>query len=715
MKKICPLLLVFYCFSSFGQKAEKNAFVKIIYTPGHPVNAFKPALSLGAAFDGHEQGETDLILKSENIKAMISSGYKPLSYRLRTELANEVWHWNPHGSWSDAEKKQGYWTSSDNPVDFISMSHSYRLPRRGNTYDQGDDDGYSRIDDGNENTFWKSNPYLDEYFSETRNHPQWIVVDLGKEKYVNAIKISWGQPYATSFTVEFAVPSIYTYFIHFGYYEIPDSALWKPFAHNLFINQTGNDNTIRLSDIQTKARFIRIRMTAGSHTALTGSSDVRDSLGYAIKELEIGKVNNQGSFIDFIHHRPNSKRQSKIYVSSTDCWHRAVDMNQNTEQAGIDRIYQSGLTNSVPTLIPVGLLYDTPENAFALINYLEKKHYQVGGVELGEEADGQFIAPEDYADLYVQWAKKILKAYPEIPLGGPSLQAIILNQRGELFSTQKWLNRFYNFLETHHATNFFDFLSFEWYPYDNICDSAGAQLIQAPRLLARSLKDIRESIIPNNIPLYISEYGYSAFSGRSEVSIEGALMNADIVGSFMTLGGSKTFLYGLEPGQLERNDDCSSYGNNMLFGRDDNGKIIYKTATYYGFMMLTHYWAQAADKMLEIYPTYTNIPFQRNKPVITAYALRCADSTWSLLLINKDPANEWNIDLKIFNQNTLTASRLHFPIEAFQFSEKQYQWQENGAKGFPFPDLPPEKIMINERGAVTLLPYSLTVLKEINR
>ncbi|HVT84987.1 MAG TPA: hypothetical protein VHD35_07275, partial [Chitinophagaceae bacterium] len=133
-----------------------------MYSPGHPANTFIPSETLGAAFDGHERGEIDKILRPENIKAMRSSGYGPLTYRLRTELANEVWHWNPKGSWSDEKNKQGYWTSSSDTNNFISMSYSYQLPRRGNTYDQGDNDGYSRLDDGSEKTFWKSNPYLDE-------------------------------------------------------------------------------------------------------------------------------------------------------------------------------------------------------------------------------------------------------------------------------------------------------------------------------------------------------------------------------------------------------------------------------------------------------------------------------------------------------------------------------------------------------------------------
>src|SRR5205085_12206774 len=85
--------------------------VTVAYTPGRPANAFKPSEALGACVDGHERGDSGRMLSRRNVREMLSAGLKPLSYRLRTELGDEAWHWNPAGTWSDAKNRRGYWTS----------------------------------------------------------------------------------------------------------------------------------------------------------------------------------------------------------------------------------------------------------------------------------------------------------------------------------------------------------------------------------------------------------------------------------------------------------------------------------------------------------------------------------------------------------------------------------------------------------------------------
>src|SRR5579884_4110208 len=149
---------------------------------GGPAATFRPDQALGGGVDGESQGQNAQIFSPANVAEIQSAGLRPLTYRLRTELGDEAWHWNPAGTWSDPARQQGYWTGSAVPGAPIEASYGYFLPRRGNSIDQAGNVGYSRIDDGNATTFWKSDPYLDPYYTGEPDgaHPQWVVADLGR-------------------------------------------------------------------------------------------------------------------------------------------------------------------------------------------------------------------------------------------------------------------------------------------------------------------------------------------------------------------------------------------------------------------------------------------------------------------------------------------------------------------------------------------------------
>jgi len=713
LKPALRIYLIFVLFQPIVCIAqEKQDGVLTIHYSSAPTNSFVPDSALGAAYDGHSKGQNDLILRSENIQAMQSSELKPLSYRLRTELGIEAWHWNPQGKWSG--KNKGYWTSSSKTKNFISASYGYRLPRRGNTADMANNDGYSRIDDGDERTFWKSNPYLDSFFTHASNrqHAQWVVIDLGEEKMVNSISIHWAKPFATRFSIEYGLPAVYPYFINTGYFDIDLPGLWKPFQHHEFTNSNGGDALIRLADQPVKARMIRIRMTEGQPLNLKNKKiDVRDSVGFAIREIFVGLADQSANMaVDNVHHAANNRQQSKITVSSTDPWHRAVDIDSSTEQVGIDEFFHSGLNNHFPVLMSSGVLYDTPDNSLALLEYLHKKKYAVAGLELGEEPDGQDVNPEDYGALYSRWIKTLRKKFPHILIGGPSLQTLILNHLDEMMPSKIWTQRFLNYLQLHGTLDAFKFFSFEWYPFDEVCDSSAPQLQQHPYMIEKGMNDLKEIPQMKNIPIYITEYGYSAFSGINDVEIQSALMNADIIGQFLRLGGNKAFLYGLEPSFPDENNDCAA-GNNMLFGMNDEGKIIYRTATYYGAEMIKKHWAQPSDKILKIYPVSSNIKNDNGEELISAYALLCPDSTWSVMIVNKDPLKAYNVNINVKKQSQIIP--FHLPASCYQYSGRQYQWLIDGEDSHPLKSLPPEQKTI-QQGLVELPPYSLTIIREKN-
>src|SRR5205085_3879956 len=124
-------------------------------------------------------------------------------------------------------------------------------------------------------------------------------------------------------------------------------------------------------------------------------------------------------FHDLIRHGAGRELQTIVYVSSTDPWHRSTDRDDRVEQPGFDFIFHSGLTNGLPMLTPVPVLYDTPDNAAAEIQYLKARGYPVDRIELGEEPDGQVVKRDDFGVRYLQLAAANHKVDSSQVLGGP--------------------------------------------------------------------------------------------------------------------------------------------------------------------------------------------------------------------------------------------------------------------------------------------------------
>jgi F5/8 type C domain len=685
---------------------EKPLAVSAIVQADHPVNHCVPTQALGAGIDGHEKDECARMFTDKNIVEMLSAGLGPLSYRLRTELASEAWHWNPRGMWSEPAHQCGYWTSDDSLGDPINLSYGYRLPRRGNTVDQANDDGYSRIADGNKESFWKSNPYLDSHFTgESEDaHPQWIVIDLGASKPVNFIRIHWGTPYAKQYRVEYW-PGDDPMHLH-----ADDDDDWQPFGHGKVNDSHGGDQLIRLEPPPRSIRFARIVMSWTSQTSAETSKDIRDRLGFAIREIELGKIDKHGRFHDYVRHAPDRHRQTIIYVSSTDPWHRAEDIDFSIEQPGLDFILRSALTNGLPVLVPVGVLYDTPENAAAEINYLLRRNYNLEGIELGEEPDGQWCSPEDYAALYAGVARRLTALNTRLKLGGPSLQNFEeqLLTWADASGNRSWMNRFLKYVRD--ASVHFDFFSFEFYPFDNICAPAPPQLLEIPSRLSSMLGSLRRDGVPPDLPWLMTEYGYSVFAGRHEVDIEGGLFDADTVGTFLTLGGAKSYLYGYEPNYLQDELKCS-WGNLMMLQLNPNNDQVNRLSAYHTSRLITKEWMQPTNESHDIFPVNIKHKKLAASPAVTVYAVRRPNKQWALLAINKHPKRPAQLEVQFNIPGAHQPIRFVGQVEVIQFSQQQYAWHDDGPNGHPIRSLPLARFTREASPTYELPPYSLTVLR----
>ena len=581
------------------------------------------------------------------------------------------------------------------------------MPRRGNTIDQANDDGYSRIADGDHDSFWKSNPYLDSHFTgeSEESHPQWVLIDLGSQKPVNAIRIHWGTPYARQYKVEYW-PGDDPMHLHAD----DDDDDWQPFAHGSVSDGRGGDELIRLAERPHSIQFVRIVMSESSRTSAQTSNDVRDRLGFAIREIELGNIDKHDHFRDHIRHAPDRHRQTVIYVSSADPWHRAEDIDFSTEQPGLDFILQGNLTNGLPVLVPMGVLYDTPENAAAEMNYLLRRNYNLEGIELGEEPDGQWASPEDYAALYTGVGRRLTALNSRVKLGGPSLQNFEdqLLTWADASGNRSWTNRFLKFIRG--AGVRFDFFSFEFYPFDNICAEAAPQLLEVPKRLSAMLTSLRADGVPSDIPWLMTEYGYSVFAGRDEVDIEGALFNADTVGAFLTLGGSKSYLYGYEPNYLQDELKCS-WGNLMMLQLNPKNDQLNRLSAYYAGQLITKEWMQPTNETHEIFPVTIKQKNSASLPLITVYAIRRPDKQWALLAINKHPNRAAQLNVRFDILGAQQPVSFAGQVEVIQFSRQQYAWHDDGPNGHPIRSLPPARFTREVSPFYELPPYSLTVLR----
>jgi hypothetical protein len=463
--------------------------------------------------------------------------------------------------------------------------------------------------------------------------------------------------------------------------------------------------------VPVSARWIRVLLRRASGTAPAGATDLRDRLGYAIREMGIGETDG-GRFVDHVTHAADHARQTVIYVSSTDPWHRAEDIDRDTEQPGLDRVADSGIARGLPMLVPVAVLYGTPEDAAAELRWLRARRIPLRGIEIGEEPDGQWVRPEDYASLDLRIADELRAVDSTVALGGPSLQTPYTGEMAawtEGGAQLGWMGRFVRALRARGRMRDLGFFSYEWYPWDETCAPSAPQLAAQPAALATALDSLHRDGLPADLPAFVTEYGWSAFSGEAEVNVEGALLNADIVGTVLRLGGDAAYLYGYAPARPERAEECDRWGNNMMFLERDAGPPS-RLATYWGARMMAEEWAEPGRGAALPHQLFdVAITGSAGAPTITAYAVHRPDGEWAVILINKDPSRSATVRLRFRAGDR----RMTFAgtTDLYRFGRAQYAWRAAGPDGAPVRSRPPGHLRVAAGADVALPPWSLTVVR----
>jgi len=697
-----PLLL----FLSLQSIAAQTIHVDI----SHSVNSFSPPRALGTTVDRVPSNATDVFFRPDQLKKVLDAGWGAVSYRQNTDLFVQAWHWNPKGKWSDPSG-QGYFTGDPNPTNqMIRHSYGYSLPHRGFTRNGGSEfDGYSRLDDGDLNTYWKSNPYLSQKFTgeDDSLHPQWVVIALDKREGINAIRIAWGDPYARDFKVQ--------YWVGDGdAMDEQDKGEWKTFPRGEITDAKGGMTTLGMGTELVQTKFVRVLMTRSSNTCNShGASDARNCVGYAIRELYLGTYDKNG-FQDILHHSPDQK-QTLTLCSSVDPWHQSTDLYvhpdrmESGDQPGFDLFFTSGITRGLPATVPIAMLYSEPEDAAAQMTYLEKRHYPVWYVEMGEEADGQYMQPEDYGALYLQFARALHQVDPNLKLGGPAFQGVTEDIKAWPNAEGKtsWFGRFLDYLRSQGRLADLSFMSFEHYPYDG-CQTPWKNLYQEPELLTHIMQVWRDDGLPAGVPLLDTET--NAHGGEAAVDIFGALWLADTFSAFLTAGGQATFYYHALSYSPPHPACSNSWGTYHLFMADQNYVIRQPTSQFFAAQMLTKEWAQPVDEQHQVYKAASDIKDGDGNVLVTAYAVKRPDGKWGLMLINKDYGNAHDVKIVFSAETTKSFSG---PVDVVTFGKGQYQWHPARRKGYAEPDGPAVRSTVQggSETQYTLPAASVTVLR----
>jgi len=694
-------ILAFASISLHGQTIRVDA------APEHSTNSIVPSRAMGAGIDRLPYGAADKLFVEPMVKEVLSAGWGTVSYRQNTELHMEAWHWNPVGSWSDPAGK-GYFTGSATPGDFVRHSYGYPLPHRGVTHDDGTDMvGYSRLTDGDTNTYWKSNPYLTQAFTgeDDSLHPQWIFLDLTSRQDVSAIRIAWAEPYAKKFLVQ--------YWTGEDPIKKPTLGVWQTFPAGAVSEGTGGTAILRLSEAPVSVQYVRVLMTQSSNTCDThGSADQRNCVGYAIREIYLGTTTAGGDFHDLIRHTPD-QAQTMTYCSSVDPWHEPSDLDEHAgDQVGFDLFFTSGYTRGLPAMIPIAMLYATPEDSAAEISYLEKRGYPISYVEMGEEPDGHYTTPEDYAALYLQWATAVHKVDPSLKLGGPIFTGVNkdIEAWADANGKTSWTTRFIDYLKSHGRLSDLSFFSFEHYPMEP-CKIPWSSLYDEANLVTHITQVWREDGVPANIPMFITESNIAWQSEEAYVDIWGALWLADYVGAFLSNGGDAVYFFHYLPLGIHRgcNNSLGTFG---LFSTDANLQVEQPLSQYFASQLINLEWVQPGDAVNRLYSAASDIGDDAGHVLVTVYAAQRPDGQWSLLIVNKDQENAHKVRIDFDNLEPHKGETFAGQVKMVTFGSAQYQWHPGGVTGKADPDGPPARSTISASAETRyeLPAASITVL-----
>jgi hypothetical protein len=361
-------------------------------------------------------------------------------------------------------------------------------------------------------------------------------------------------------------------------------------------------------------------------------------------------------------------------------------------------------------MVPVAVLYTIPEDAANEIAYLYKRKYPISWIEMGEEADGQRVLPEDYATLYVQFAKAIHKLVPKAPLGGPAFEGTPgdVDSWADANGRVSFLGRFLAYLKARDRLQDFTFFSFEHYPCmgGRRCAEWNS-LYWEPAYVNRVVQAWKDNGLPPNVPFFMTEGNDLGEGGQG--TVKAGLWLADYVGAMMTAGAGGTYYFHYIA--------SGRGGSGGFLPIDENNRVRQYPPQYLAAQVITKEWVQPVDATHKLFRVASDVKDKDGNILVTAYAVERPDGLSSVMLINKDQDNDHSVKVAFAGTGQSRhfsgeVTRVVFGPSEYQFHPEPVQPESAGGRGgrggrgaisgHADPDGPPSKSTVTAEGEGTM-------------
>ncbi|MGC2163611.1 MAG: hypothetical protein WA634_17015, partial [Silvibacterium sp.] len=528
---------------------------------------------------------------------------------------------------------------------------------------------------------------------------------------VSGVSIVWGNPYATTYYVEYWTASDAS-----TPYTASNESGWATFGGGAISGASGGTTVITLTAEST--RYVRILMTASSNGA--GGA-------YAIAELYV----LDGATV-VSKNADTQADQNTVVTSSTDpassqtCSSASPDepLSPNFYKTSFDfNTYMTEVNSFTPKAIPlitVNMGTGTASEAASWVHYANAvqgygiHYWQIGNETNGNWETGGPMNANDYGRRFIEYynAMQAEASSDGVPItivgpvcGSPNANSNAADGNSYI---QDFLLRLYNNPAAAGGNVVSDLggLDYHWYPGFTTFPagfSSPAQLAAFPVTLGNWLNAVGLSL--SSIPVIMSEYNSNAnaYGSNSTVQEQNGLWLADWLGAFITGFGKTGFanLWDVVDGGSDH-----TVATDGDLGYVDNSSPYQQHATYWAMQMMATDWAIQGDSN-----THELVNTTSSAATLVSYADYRPDGILSLMVVNEDSANSYSTTLNIgpFVPNNTANS--------WTFNTTNYVWQTTTEPYNANPDTAPTTALltgVSSSFPVTFSPSSINVIQFTN-